>query len=415
MSAPGSVSARDVSRRELPLRLVLVLGGLTAVGPLSLTMYLPALPQLAEDLDSTDALAQLTMTACMVGLALGQLVVGPLSDRYGRRRPLLLGGAAYTTSSFLCALAPDMVLLIGLRLVQGMAGGAGIVIARAIVRDRFDTDSVARVFALLLLVTGVAPVTAPILGGQLVRVTSWPGLFVALGVIGALTFAATALVVRESLPVEARDRGGFRATGRRFATVLRDGRFLGFAGVLALGTTLLFTYLSMSPFVLQERFGLSPQAFSYAFAATAVGMMAAGQLSAWLVGRRGAAWTLRAGLVTTATLNAVLVTAVVLGLGRSVVLPLLTAGVSCIPLVLSTSSALALDAHRARAGTATGLMGMAQFGISGTVAPLIAIGGTTPVLMVSTMACSAALALVVGLLLIRGRVRPRGGGGPPAG
>ncbi len=144
---------RPTRQRLLPLRLVLVLGSLTAVGPLSLTLYLPALPQLAADLDSSDATAQLTVSACMVGLAVGQLVSGPVSDRFGRRVPLLTGIGAYALSSLLCALAPDMRLLLVLRLLQGVAGGACIVIARTIVRDLFETDTVARVFALLMLVT----------------------------------------------------------------------------------------------------------------------------------------------------------------------------------------------------------------------------------------------------------------------
>ncbi|MGY1723273.1 multidrug effflux MFS transporter [Blastococcus sp. SYSU DS0533] len=392
-------------RPGVPLRLVLVLGALTAVGPLSLTLYLPALPQMADDLATTEAMVQLTMTACMVGLAFGQLLIGPVSDRYGRRRPLLIGVGAYAASSSLCALASDIGLLLGLRLVQGIGGGACIVIARAIVRDRFGTDDVARVFSLLLLVTGIAPVTGPLLGGQLVRLTSWSGLFVALGVIGAVILVAASWGLPESLPPGARGNGGLRATGGRFATVLRDPRFLGFTGVVALVTTVLFAYLSMSPFVLQGDYGLSVQAYSYVFAGSALGMMAAGQVGAWLVRRRGAAWTLRAGLVVGLALDCALVAAVVLGAGRPLVLALLVAAVSAVSLVLPSASALAVARHRSRAGTATGVLGLVQFGVSGGVAPLIAAGGTSPSLMVSTMACAAACALLIELLLARTGVR----------
>ena len=384
---------------------MLILGALTAVGPLSLTLYLPALPQMARDLHTTDAMAQLTMTACMVGLALGQLLIGPVSDRYGRRRPLLVGVGAYALSSSLCALAPDIGLLLGLRLVQGVGGGACIVIARAIVRDRFETDEVARVFSMLLLVTGIAPVTAPLLGGQLVRITSWPGLFVALGGIGALILVAAAWGLQESLPPGTRGTGGMRATGGRFVTVLRDARFVGFTMVLALGTTALFAYVSMSPFVLQGDYGLSAQTFSYVFAGCSVGMMAAGQLGAWLIRRRGASWMLRTGLVVAVTLDCALVVAVAVGAERSVVLPLLMAAVAALPLILPSASALGLAAHRAQAGTATGVMGLAQFGVSGAVAPLVAAGGTTPLLMVSTMAGAAVSALLIEVLLTRAGIR----------
>jgi DHA1 family bicyclomycin/chloramphenicol resistance-like MFS transporter len=238
-----------------------------------------------------------------------------------------------------------------------------------------------------------------------VRFTSWPGLFLALGGIGALILVAAVWGLDESLPRGERGTGGIRATGDRFATVLRDARFVGFTAVVALGTTVLFTYLSMSPFVLQGDYGLSAQTYSYVFAGSAVGMMAVGQLGAWLVGRRGAAWTLRAGLVFGVTLDCALVVAVTVGAGRAVVLPLLVAAISGLSLITPSASALGLAAHRSRAGTATGVMGLAQFGVGGAVAPLVAAGGTTPLLMVSTMACAAASALLIELLLARAGLR----------
>jgi DHA1 family bicyclomycin/chloramphenicol resistance-like MFS transporter len=398
---------RRARERLLPLRLVLVLGSLTAVGPLSLTLYLPALPQLAADLDSSDATAQLTVSACMVGLAAGQLLSGPVSDRFGRRLPLLTGIGAYAVSSLLCALAPDMRLLLVLRLLQGVAGGACIVIARTIVRDLFETDTVARVFALLMLVTGVAPVAAPVLGGQLVRLTSWPGLFVALGGIGCLIFVAAAWNIDETLPRGARSTSGVRVLGSQFGAVLRDPGFVGFTGILALATTILLTHLSMSPFVLQGQYGMSAQTFSYVFAATAVAMVIVGQFGGWLVGRRGAARTLRAGLTVTLLANGALLVAVVLGLSLAVLLPLLSLAVCGVSMILPNSNALALDAHRSRAGTASGVMGLAQFGVSGALVPLVASVGTTALVMSSTMVTAAALAVPLERLLARRRARPQ--------
>src|SRR5690606_31752022 len=178
-SSAAAAPARPVARS-----VILVLGALSAFGPLSLDLYLPALPDLSDDLGVSSVTGQLTMTACMIGLALGQLTVGPLSDRFGRRKPLLLGVAIYALASLLCASMPTASALIALRLVQGVAGGAGIVIARAIVRDLFDTEASARIFSLLAMVTGIAPVLAPVLGGQLMHVTSWRGLFVTLSLIG---------------------------------------------------------------------------------------------------------------------------------------------------------------------------------------------------------------------------------------
>ena len=394
------------STKVIRLRSVFVLGALSAFGPLSLDLYLPALPQPAEDLHGTDATAQLTLSSCMVGLAVGQVLIGPVSDRYGRRRPLLIGVAAYALSSLACALAPNMGLLILLRLVQGLAGSAGIVIARAIVRDLYETRAAAYVFSLLMLVTGVAPIVAPVVGGQLLRVTSWPGLFVTLSGIGCVLLAATAWGIAESLPKSARHSGGLRATGRQFATVLRDGRFLAFTGVLALGASLLFTYIFMSPFVLQDSYGLSPQAFSYVFAANAIGFMIAGRISAVLVRRRGPARALRIGLRAGVGFSSALLLAILFDTGLPVVLPILLLAVSSVALIMPSATALGMDAHRLRAGTASGVMGLAHFGLSGALAPVVSLGGVTPLLMASTMVVAGTLALLIKFLI--SRISPTG-------
>jgi DHA1 family bicyclomycin/chloramphenicol resistance-like MFS transporter len=385
----------------IPLRILVVLGALSAFGPLSLDLYLPALPQLAADLRGTDAAAQLTMTACMVGLAVGQVVVGPVSDRYGRRWPLLIGVTVYALSSLLCALAPNMGVLIALRLVQGLAGAAGIVIARATVRDLYETGAAAHVFSLLLLVTGVAPVVAPIVGGQLLRITPWPGLFVALAGIGCVLLAGSAWVLRETLPPESRHSGGVRATGRQFASVLRDGRFLAFTAVLALGATVLFSYISMSPFVLQDDFGLSAQGFSYVFSANAVGLVLAGRISALLARGRGPTVALRTGLSVQLAASSALLVVVLLDAGLPVVLPILFLTVASYALVVPSATALGMEAHRSRAGTASGLMGLAMFGLSGALAPLVSLKGATPMLMASGMVVAGALALCIALSIPR--------------
>ncbi|MET0423353.1 MAG: multidrug effflux MFS transporter [Actinoplanes sp.] len=378
----------------LPARTLIVLGALSAFGPLSLDLYLPALPELAGDLHTSDATAQLTMSSCMVGLALGQLLTGPLSDRFGRRRPLLIGVAAYALTSLLCALAPNVGLLIGVRLIQGLAGGAGIVIARAIVRDRSDTDTAAHVFSMLMLVTGIAPVIAPVLGGQLLRVVPWPGLFVALAGIGCLLLAAAALMIRETLTE--RSTGGLA-----IVPVLRDRRFTGFTTVLALGSAVLFLYIAMSPFVLQHDFRLSAQQFSLVFAGNSVGLMAGGRLGAALIRRRGARWTLHAGVTAGASLSALLLIAVRLDLGLPGILPLLLLAVGSVALVLPSATALALDAHGTRAGTASGLIGLAQFGFGAAAAPLVTTIGATATVMAAAMTGAGGIAVLVDRLIAR--------------
>jgi DHA1 family bicyclomycin/chloramphenicol resistance-like MFS transporter len=385
--------------RAMPRRLLVVLGALSAFGPLSMDLYLPALPQLSADLHSTEAIGQLTVTACMIGLALGQLLVGPISDRFGRRLPLLIGVGAYAVTSLACALATDMGVLIVLRLAEGVAGGAGIVIARAVVRDRCDTAEAARVFSLLMLVTGAAPILAPVIGGQLLRLAPWQGTFVALTVIGCALLLAALLGVPESLPAERRAEAGLGRMARQTVDVLRDRRFVGYTAAFALGSGMLFCYITMSPFVLQGEFGLSAQGFSLVFAANAVGLMAGGPVSARLIRRIGPGRTLTVGLAAAVVLAAALTVCTLLGAGLPALIPLLFLTVSTVSFMMPTSTALALTDQGARAGTASGLMGLAQFGLGGAIPPLASIGGATAVVMtVSMLACAVAALAVRGLV-----------------
>src|SRR5882757_6591124 len=185
-TVPTTVTPAVEGRRRTGLVVTLALGGLTALPPLTMDMYLPALPQVTDALHSSAAMVQLTLTACLAGLALGQLVVGPLSDRWGRRRPLLVGMVVYVLATAVCAFAPSVGLLIGFRLLQGLAGSAGIVISRAVVRDLFDGVEMARFYSTLMLVSGAAPIVAPLIGGQILRVTDWRGVFVILTAVGIL-------------------------------------------------------------------------------------------------------------------------------------------------------------------------------------------------------------------------------------
>jgi DHA1 family bicyclomycin/chloramphenicol resistance-like MFS transporter len=208
MAKPRTAHGRATTRAQL----VLTLGSLSALGPLSMDTYLPTLPALSRNLSASASVAQLTLAACLVGLAGGQVVAGPLSDAFGRRRPLLIGLAAFAAASVLCALAPSAWALGALRLVQGTAGAVRIVIARAVARDLYDKPELAKLFALLILFTGLAPILAPIVGGQLLYFTSWRGVFFALAATGVLLLVAAATALPETLPAERRRGGGLRAT-----------------------------------------------------------------------------------------------------------------------------------------------------------------------------------------------------------
>ena len=261
----------DAGAARPPTYTVVVLGLLTMFGPLSLDLYLPALPQLADDLGVSASAAQLSITACLVGLAVGQLVAGPLSDRLGRRRPLMLGLLAYLLASVACALAPSVTVLVVLRLIQGLAGAAGIVISRAIARDLYSGRELMIFFSRLLLIAGLAPVIAPILGGQLSRIMSWRGIFGVLAVFGAALLLAGWFGLRETLPPERRIVGRFRRTLHGYNTLVHDRFFVGCALSSGLAGASMFAYIAGSTFVLQRIYGMSPQGFSLVFGCISLG------------------------------------------------------------------------------------------------------------------------------------------------
>ena len=381
--------------RRTRVQLALILGGLTAFAPLSIDMYLPGLPALGAELSASASTVQLTLTACMAGLAIGQLVAGPLSDRFGRRPPLLAGVAGYTLASALCAIAPTVWALAGLRFAQGATGAAGIVIARAVVRDTHEGAALVRFFSMLMLVTGLAPILAPVIGGQVLEVTTWRGIFLVLAAIGAALFAAAALGLRESLPPERRRDDGVRATARTMATLLRDRHFAGFAlaGALAFGA--LFTYVAGSPFVLQDLYGASPQAFSAVFAVNSIGIVAFGQLNGRLAGRVPAQKMLRIGVTSMAVSGTAVLAVVLIGsLPLVALLVPMWALVASMGLVFPNSIALALAGHPEVAGSASALIGVLQFVVGAIAAPLAGIAGTgTAVPMGAGMAAFALLSL----------------------
>lgn len=384
--------ARSRPRRA---RLVVVLGALSAFGPLSLDMYLPALPALTRELDTVASATQLTLSACLLGLATGQLVAGPISDAVGRRRPLLVGVAAYAVASLLCAAAPTISALVALRFVQGLAGGAGVVIARAIVRDLYSGNAAARFFSTLMLVTGLAPILAPVVGAQLLRVTDWRGIFVVLALIGIALFVAAATGVRETVIPEHRQPMGVRATTSTFHRLLTDRSFLRYALPAGLASASLFTYIAGSSFVLQDIYGLSPQEFSLVFGGNALGFVIAGQINGRLVGRVALQRLLTGGLIAIAIGGLALLAAVIFDAGLTGVLPALLTVMASFGFILPNTTALALAAHPRTAGTASALLGVLQFSLGAAAAPFVGIAGRDTVF---PMALAIALLVTAALL-----------------
>ncbi|TVT08687.1 Bcr/CflA family multidrug efflux MFS transporter [Amycolatopsis bartoniae] len=384
------------------LRYALILGSLSAFAPLSIDMYLPALPRMAGDLHSSDTTLQLTLTAFIVGLAVGQLVLGPISDAVGRRRPLLAGLAVYAVSSVLCAVSPSVEVLIVARLVQALGAAAGIVIARAIVRDLYSGTAMTKFFSMLMLVSGLAPILAPVLGGQILRLTSWRGVFVVLTVFGALLLLATVLALPEPLPPERRSPNRLGATLRTYAGLLGDRSFFGYALAGGLMFAGLFAYVSASSFVLQGVYGLSPQEFSLVFGGNGVGIVLAGQLNGRLVGRFPERALLAAGLTTSAVGGIGVLVAAVFSLPLPALLVPLVLLVASIGMVMPNASSLALAEHPRSAGAASALLGVLQFVIGGLATPLVGIGGENSAIpMGVVMASFAVAALVVFVTMTR--------------
>ncbi|KAB1904420.1 multidrug effflux MFS transporter [Micromonospora sp. AMSO1212t] len=407
MSNAAPAAARPTADRTTAttggVTLLVLLGTLTAIGPLSLDMYLPAFPAMTRDLGADQAGIQLSLTTCLIGLALGQLVTGPLSDRWGRRRPVLVGVVAYTVLALVCAAAPNAPLLAAARFAQGVAGGMGVVVARAVVRDLYSGRDAAKYFSRLTLVFGVAPVAAPGVGSLVLRFGSWRAVFVTLAVIGAVLAVAVALRLPETLPAERRSTGGLGATVRTMRSLLADRVYLGYALTQGFAFAGLFAYISGSSFVFQDVFGVSAAVFSVIFGVNALALVAVGQANARLLDR----FTPRRLLVTTLVVGVVTAVGVLTGAlagSLAVTAVALFAFVGSLGMVMPNSTALALDAHARHAGTAAALMGGIQSVVGALAAPLVGLGGEGSALPMAVVLAGAALLSLTAVLTM---ARPR--------
>ena len=385
------------------VRLVVILGSLSAFAPLSIDMYLPAFPAISASLGASPSAVQLTLTSCLIGLAAGQLVAGPLSDTFGRRRPLLVGLAVYTVFSAACIAAPSVYPLVVLRFAQGLGGSAGLVIAAAAVRDRYAGVAMARFLSTLTLVTGLAPILAPVIGGQLLRLMSWRGVFVVLTVIGAALLVACLLWFDESLPPDRRRPGDLGGTLRSFGTLLADRSFTGYALVGGLAFAAMFAYISGSSFVLQDIFRVSPQVYGLVFGGNALGLVVLAQFNRALVRWFSPRRVLAGGLCAALAGGVLILAAVLLGWGLPAILPGLFAVVASIGVIMSNARALAMVGYPDLAGTASALLGVLLFAIGGLVAPLVGVAGTRTALPMAIVIATLAAAALVAFGLTRER------------
>lgn len=380
---------RNNTRVATSLSALLLL--LTVFGPISMDLYLPALPALTRDLGASTSAAQLTVTACLIGLGVGQVIAGPISDRFGRRRPLVVGIVLYVVTSAACAVSPSIATLVVARVAQGLAGAVGIVIAQAAGRDLYEGGALIRFFGRLTVLGGLAAIVGPLIGGQLTRFTDWRGMFVFLAVIGVLLLVATVFLFGETLPLEQRTSGGLSRALADFGELCRIPSFLG--AVLAIGflNAALFAYLSGATFVLQDIYGLTPQQYSYAFGLNSLGFVIGGYVG----GRTSEAWSERGTLVigiamTLAGSLGLLATGIATLPVGVVIVSLLTLATG-VAVATPPTTSIAMADHPDKAGTASALLGFTKFGFGGVAAPLVGLGGASTVLPLGLVTVVASL------------------------
>ena len=380
---------------------MVVLAGLSAFAPVTTDLYLPALPRLGRDLGVTAASVEVTLTMCVVGIAVGQLLVGPLSDTLGRRRPLLAGLVLFIASSIGCAAAPSIAVLDVLRLLQGISGATGIVIARAMVRDMYSGVEAARLYATLGAIIPLAPILAPTVGGAILLVTSWRGIFAVQAGVGVVLLAAAALVTHETLAPADRHPGSVRGALATYRDLLHSPRYSRVVAAGSLGFAAFFAYISASSFVYQDVLGFSAQAFGLLFALNGIGLLATNVVNARLVRSVVPERLLRVGLATIAVAGVLAAGAAIAGLGAWALLPLMFAIVCSMGLIMSNSIAVSMALESRRAGSAAALFGASQFFVGAAVAPIVGAAGASAVPMGIVMATSGVAALVIGRTITR--------------
>lgn len=362
---------------RLDPRFVLLVGLMTSLPAISTDMYLPSLPDVAADLNTTEAAAQLTITGVLVGGAIGQLIIGPLSDRYGRRRPFLIGVTIHVITSIFCAIAPGIVPLIAIRAVQGLGNAAAGVIAMAVIRDRFAGADAARMMSRLMLVIGAAPMLAPTAGGIIAGWWGWRAVFYVLAAGGLALMVIVWRFLPETLPVARRRTEGLAGSLQGYGVLLRDRHFLVLALLPGLGMAVLMSYVVGAPFVLREGFGLSEHQFAAVFAINGLGMVFAAQLNAAIVQRVAPVRILRVTLPAVVLLCLAVVAVAILDVGGlfALLIPLWLV-LACNGFISSNAGALALSRHGERAGAAAAVIGFAQAGVAGLVASLVGVVAT---------------------------------------
>lgn len=386
---------------------IILLGALTALGPFTIDLYLPAFPVLQQDFHTTAAAIQLTLTGTMIGFALGQLIVGPLSDKVGRRRPLLAVTALHVIASVGAALAPDLTLLAIARVLMGMGAAAGGVVAMAIVRDLFGGRRLVVMLSRLALVSGVAPVIAPLIGSALLAVMPWRGIFVVLAVYGAVMLVSAIALVPETLPKARRGAAGGATVLQRYRSVFSDRVFVGVLIIGGMTFSGLFSYLSSSSFLFQEGYGFDAQQYGLLFAVNSLGVVLGVQTASRLAARFGPQWVLAFSTGVLVLTSLAIIVFDQLGLGLWPTMAALFVFMTACGFTFPCVQVLALDRHGAAAGTAASIIGACNFGVAGLISPIVGWIARDAGITATTMASVMVGCAVIGCLSLWLIVRPR--------
>jgi MFS transporter, DHA1 family, multidrug resistance protein len=392
-----SPSRRELASTDPALRFIILLGLLDAFGPLGIDMYLPAFPQIEHDLNAHGGAMQLTLSLFLAGLAIGQLICGPISDRVGRRLPLLYGSAAFALASLTCAFTRSIEALILARFVMGLAGSTGMVVARAVVRDSFEEADSSRIYSMLMLVIGIAPIISPSIGGWLMQLAGWGSIFWALAGFACLCGVAVAIDLPETHPPSRRNRDSVATIFRRYGALLVDRRFVGYAAPVSLALGLIFAYVASAPSVFMQFFKLSPTAFSLLFAGNAVGLIGAAQVNRWLIHRYDTHAILRAASLVNAAAAILIPVLAFTGIGG---FPAFFAAIfvclATIGLILPNATAAVMAPFPEQAGVASALLGMLQFSVGAAMGALVGLfHDGTPRPMAFGMAGCAVISLMI--------------------
>ncbi|MCU1728425.1 multidrug effflux MFS transporter [Pseudomonas sp. 7P_10.2_Bac1] len=370
------------------VRTILILGALSAFGPLAIDFYLPGFPAMALAFATDETHIQLTLAVYFLGLSIGQLVYGPIADRFGRRIPLLVGVGLFTLGSFACAFAPTLDWLIGARFVQALGGCAGIVLSRAIVSDKCDAVGSAKVFSQLMLVMGLAPILAPMLGGLMVNLYGWQSIFIALTCFSVLAAVAVALGLPESLPANV-PRQPLSGALRQYGRLLKEREFLGHALTGGIAMAGMFAYIAGSPFVFIKLYGVPAEHYGWLFGSNAAGFILVAQLNSRLLAKRGPAFLLARTVWVYLAAGVALLG--VSALHTEQLWPLLIPLFICIAslgCIIPNAAACAMNGQGARAGSASAMMGFLQFSVAAGAASLVGVlhdGSAMPMAMVITL------------------------------